>query len=415
MRSKGKYGFLLLIFVFLAFSTHLVWAKKGKSTRKKVPKLLPLKCRTIALENDQSAEFVSFLKKIQQLKSGVQRQVNVLVVGDSHMQCEDFGLGFRNYLSDSLGVPIAGRGFVFPYPLAKTSHRSDMVFKPTLGWSGCRFTKDYARCDWGISGWVAQFSGDSTRFSWTLGKDWFLPGDEISLFCPPHSAYAYRIQMFDSLENRQSLFYNPAASAYQGKVLQASRKLFFDLKQNQPQQAMVIQGFLIKPVRPGVIWGLSGTNGARIDHYLQNPDFQKHLKRIDPQLIMICLGTNDAFFSPFQPEKVKGFLTELLARIKSACPDAAVLLVGPPDHCMNRKKPNPRTALVNQIFSETAEELDFVFWNQQMAMGGPSAIFAWRQRSWAMGDLVHFSPEGYRKLSALLGRSVERSLSRLPR
>lgn len=415
MKGSNLWLWKLGMLIFLAFPGLPALAKKGKSARKKTPKILPLKWQTMPLQNDQSAEFVSFLRKIQQLKSGAQKHVNVLVVGDSHMQCEDFGLGLRNYLSDSLGIPIAGRGFVFPYPLARTSHRSDMVFKPTLGWTGCRFTKDNVRCDWGISGWVAQYGGDSTRFSWTLGKDWFLPGDEISLFCPPYRAYAYRIQMFDSLENRQTLFYNPAASAYQGKVLQASQKLFFDLKQNEPNQPMAIQGFLIKPSRSGLVWGLSGTNGARIDHYLQNPDFQKHLKLIDPQLIIVSLGTNDAFFSPFQPEKIKGFLTELLARIKSASPDAAVLLVGPPDHCMNRKKPNPRTAMINQIFAETAEELDFVFWNQQMAMGGPSAIFAWRQRNWAMADLVHFSPEGYRKLSALLGRSIGRSLSRIPR
>jgi lysophospholipase L1-like esterase len=367
---------------------------------KQKPKIIPI-------ENPESPEFQNFIKKINEIKKGKNEKARILILGDSHMQCEDFGAAFAGFLSDSLSIPMAGRGFAFPYPLARTSHRSDLWFGPNTGWHGCRFTKNGNQCDWGMAGWTAHLDKDSADFAWKMADRNFEEGDELLLFAPEHCAYTHRVIMFDSTGNQQILFYNQRKSAFHGKILKTSPKIFFQVERQEAGKEFVIQGFLIHPEKAGLVFGISGTNGARLDHYLQNPDFQKHLSEINPDLVVISLGTNDAFSHPFDKKEIRSFLTLLLARVKAASPNAAILLVGPPDHCLRKRKINPKTELVNEVFSQTADELDFIFWNQQKSMGGKGSIFYWRQQKWATTDLVHFTQPGYRKQAYLLFQALK--------
>jgi lysophospholipase L1-like esterase len=201
------------------------------------------------------------------------------------------------------------------------------------------------------------------------------------------------------------MVYNRKNAGFSAFLQENCREVGFSFKKNIPEAEFVLQGILRKPAKEGISFGISGTNGARLDHYLQNPDFQRHLKVINPALIIIALGTNDAFSGNFNPETTRQALQELLTRIKSAIPGVAILLVGPPDHCMRKRIVNPKTAKVNTVFSEVAETLDFVFWNQQKSMGGKGAVLAWRSKGLATKDLVHFTPDGYSLQARLLGRA----------
>jgi len=398
--------FLVLFGLFSTFHFQEVEGKKRKknySTRAK-PKPLPF----VDIENPNSPEFVGFLKKLKNLQKGKQDRARILIIGDSHMQCEDFGATIRNYLMDTLSIPYAGRGYAFPYPLAKTSQRSDMYFGPNVGWLGCRFTKVNNNCEWGMAGWTASFDKDSTTFAWRMGHSEFKQGDEILLFCPLKYSNAYRLQMYDSSSQTQTLLYNLKSEAFEGRVLKTTPKLFFNLKKINNESEFVHQGFLLKPQKFGFVCGISGTNGARLDHYLQNPDFQKHMIQINPDLVVICLGTNDVYGHDFNVQETRSFLHLLLSKIKSAAPTTAILLVGPPDHCISRKRINPKTEIINKIFSETADDLDFVFWNQQKAMGGKGSIFKWRRNKLATKDMVHFEPGGYKKQANLLGSAIKK-------
>jgi len=365
------------------------------------------------LENADSPEFFHFLKKIKALQTGSVGQSQILIIGDSHMQCEDFGSALRNYFIDSLAIPYAGRGFAFPYPLAKTSQRSDMYFGSGVGWHGCRFTKTDNDCEWGLAGWTAHFDRDSTTFAWRMGHSEFKQGDGIQIFCPANHAYSYRLTMFDSTWQVQNMYYNPKTVSFEGVVLKNTPKLFFRLNRTSSGGEFVHQGFLLKPRAKGLVCGISGTNGARLDHYLQNRDFQNHLSQIKPDLIVLCLGTNDVYTRDFTSAGSRAFLNLLLSKIKAAAPETAILLVGPPDHCVGRNKVNPRTEHINKIFSETADELDFVFWNQQKAMGGKGSVFQWRRQGLATKDMVHFEPGGYKKQANLLGKAIKSNFYKL--
>lgn len=405
----------VIFFFLLSFGLLIpVDAKKKKHRKihrnrnKTAIPIVKAKPRVVPIENPDSPEFQKFIEKLILVKAGKARQVNTFILGDSHMQCEDFGNALRSYFVDSMEVPYAGRGFVFPYQLAKTSQRGDMLFGPANGWSGCRFTKEGNACDWGLAGWTAHWNQtDSVRFKWKWLSSNFLAGDQVFIFSPERCAHAYQITMGDSLGHETMLFYDHQKQAFSGKVTFPGNKLTFTIRRISEASDFVIQGFLVQPQAAGLVSGISGTNGARLDHYLQNPDFQNHLRIINPDLLVICMGTNDAFSRDFSPEGTRSFLQLLLSKIKMAVPETAILLVGPPDHSKNRRTSNPNTQKINQIFSETADQLDFTFWNQQLAMGGNKSIFGWRRNKWATTDLVHFTPTGYQKQARLLGQAIK--------
>jgi lysophospholipase L1-like esterase len=398
---------IILFFLGFLLAVNSVEASKRKQKKKRkssVSKFRPVVSR---LENADSPEFRQLLNRWKDLKKGKKAgNTSVLILGDSHNQCEDFGIAFSRYLSDSLQIPSAGRSFVFPYPLARTSHRSDMVFGPGRDWHGCRFTKTENQCEWGLSGWTAHFNLDSTSFFWKISRGSFQKGDEFILLSPEKSAGQFQVWMKDSTGTKTEMLYNRKEVGYSAFLSGMSNEVEFILKKRFSEAEFVLQGIVRKPVDEGVSIGISGTNGARLDHYLQNPDFQRHLKVINPALIIIALGTNDAFSGNFNPETTRQALQELLTKIKSATPDAAIVLIGPPDHCVRKRIVNPKTAKVNAVFSEIAEALDFVFWNQQKSMGGKGAILAWRSKGLATKDLVHFTPDGYSLQARLFGRAL---------
>ena len=396
-------GFGVLVSFFSLFSVQESEARPRKSKKRIVKS--HFKPTGILFENSGSEEFSNFMLQLKELKKGKKQKPEILIIGDSHMQCEDFGSALTNYFKDSLEIPVAGRGFVFPYPLARTSHRSSMDFRPNKAWSGCRFTRESNQSDWGLAGWTAQCEQDSVWFDWKMNDRNFLQGDTVILFSPEKSFQDFEVFLEDSSGNKYSMSYQEQSSGYVVVLPKETKELRFHIVNLQGKNPFLLQGLVLRPGSNGLVVGMSGTNGARLDHYLQSPDFQRHLSVLKPSLVIISLGTNDAFSRNFSPDHTEEVLQQLLTRIKSSLPGVAILLAGPPDHCFRKGKVNPKTALVGQVFSKVAQQLDFSFWDQQKAMGGKGSIFAWRGKGLATKDMVHFTPAGYALQARLLGRS----------
>jgi lysophospholipase L1-like esterase len=260
---------------------------------------------------------------------------------------------------------------------------------------------------WGICGWQASSDADSLHFSWKVGDAHFREMDEIGILSPPECR-RHALFLKDSMfkmeipydENRNGFFIRLPANQSQ---------LHFSVSRSD-STAFHHQGFVRFPSKGGLSLGISGTNGARLDHYLLSRDFEENLRAIHPDLVVLALGTNDAFVSPFDKEKVRLHLGMLVARIRMALPEAAILLIGPPDHCNRRMKINANTLKINEIYAEMAEELELGFWNLQQAMGGEKSAFAWRRKKLITTDMVHFTVDGYQLQAKMLGKALHKAM-----
>jgi hypothetical protein len=69
----------------------------------------------------------------------------------------------------------------------------------------------------------------------------------------------------------------------------------------------------------------------------------------------------------------------------------------PPDTMLNEKSFPKSFAKVMSIQKQVAKSEKTLFWDWQLAMGGPHSIKDWRIRGLARPDLVHQTLQGYKE------------------
>jgi lysophospholipase L1-like esterase len=116
----------------------------------------------------------------------------------------------------------------------------------------------------------------------------------------------------------------------------------------------------------------------------------------------MTLGTNDAYGRNFHPEVFKKHYEELIALLRTAAPNAAILLTVPNDSYLFRKYPNSNTALTADVIRHLSQEQGVAMWDFYHVMGGFNSIVKWKHNNMAGKDLVHLTAEGYRMQGDLL-------------
>ncbi len=139
--------------------------------------------------------------------------------------------------------------------------------------------------------------------------------------------------------------------------------------------------------------------GTKYADYNELAELDKQLIREKPDLVIISLGTNDAFSGS---SRIKFYekVDHLVTKIKNLSPQAAILLTTPSDAL----KKNPVTGVymalpelqfVVDVIIKYANDHGLAYWNLYQIMGGPYSINNWFQRKMVAPDRVHFSAKGY--------------------
>lgn len=173
---------------------------------------------------------------------------------------------------------------------------------------------------------------------------------------------------------------------------------------------------------PGVTYANLGTIGATIDLLGRwDPAFVKaEMGWIRPSLIVVAFGTNEGFSDATDIEHYAALYAERVRLLHDAAPDAALLVIGPPDG--NREQhtgssdtavcgADPDTRIKSVLWAEpanlavvrdaerkVADAAGFYFWDWSEAMGGRCAMWRWVKDDPAAAapDHVHLFAPGYR-------------------
>ncbi|MCP4871751.1 MAG: hypothetical protein GY898_23840 [Proteobacteria bacterium] len=124
------------------------------------------------------------------------------------------------------------------------------------------------------------------------------------------------------------------------------------------------------------------------------------LQALDPDLVVLAYGTNEAANSKYTMEEYREELTAVLTRLREARPTTACILVGPSDRTKKyrgRWSTWSRTEPVAQVQREVAPQFGCAFWDWQQVSGGPGSMRAWQQIEprLASRDGIHFTKAGY--------------------
>jgi hypothetical protein len=166
-------------------------------------------------------------------------------------------------------------------------------------------------------------------------------------------------------------------------------------KTDSLQNRFELYGISLENDDPGFVYHSIGVNGASFPSFLRCNLFEKHLKALNPDLVIISLGTNDAYTKNFKPEVYMAHYEQMLDIITKTLPEAAILSTVANDSYLFRRYPNKNTELAAEVIYKVAKKYNCGVWDFYEVMGGFNSSKQWLKQNLMGRDLIHFNLEGY--------------------
>ena len=369
------------------------------------------------------------------LDSGVlDRPVTILQLGDSHTAGDRFSGRLRERFQDRFGG--SGRGMLppgapFPY------------FRPTLvsvsqtgGWE---IASSFPSPDGGL------FSLSGFRI--TSGD----PADVVRVDSDEAEGFDYvGVGLVRRPQGGRLIVEVDGREIHRvstdGPVVQAAR---LDLPVDPGSRNLAIRplgdgpvsllSLIVQRSQPGIVYDSQGVVGAAVDIIAdwEPVTVQWEIEARDPALIILAYGTNEGFHDDLEQAAYAADFAAQLAYLERAAPDAAILVVGPPDAnrlpraCDGERNdpaafacaplsaaeiggyddlfgtgaagdacrwhPPPNLEVVRQVQRDITRARGHAFWDWSTVMNGACGVHEWAAADppLAFPDHVHLKPEGY--------------------
>jgi lysophospholipase L1-like esterase len=334
----------------------------------------------------------SFIKKFKNLNSLDAEHINIVHIGDSHLQAgfltEQIKQElFNYYCSDSVVSP----GFIFPYTIAQTNNPFFYQVDYSGEWTWSKNVDSEKTSQLGLSGITVKTTDSLATFS-------------IKINHKNDSSFSkrYGFNTIKLLHNNN----HPTSLKINGqKIAWGDHKTFFNLNEiidsvhfevanSDSTQYFELYGIILENSLAKINYHSIGVNGATTQSYLKCDYFSKHIQEINPDAIIISLGTNEAFDEEFRSLEHEYILKDLILLLKDSAPNSTIILTSPNDHIKNGM-PNKKVAVVRKNIIKVAKEFNLAFWDFYTIMGGKESIEDWYKMNLTGEDKLHFKKKGY--------------------
>ncbi len=348
-----------------------------------------------------------FYERLSELKNEKNSVVSILHIGDSHVQA-DFCTGItRELLQQQFGN--AGLGLSFPGRAARTNE-SPLIYSSTKGeWDIQKITFSQNTLPIGIGGISLKTnnSGSSLRIKMVSPEYSF---NRLTLFFQK-DFNSYNLLVKDSIGQPLAIAgaFTEEANANTSKLIlpYPVKQIQFETAQSLPaQKHFTFYGVSLENSNPGIRYHIVGINGARYRHFLSSPELLQQTKALDPSLIIISLGTNEASDHPHIDPKLRTQINSLVNELKRINPTAVVLLTTPADFFKKRTRRNPGAQTIKNKIIEAANNNHLPYWNLYEIGGGNHSADRWKKSALLQSDGIHFTKEGYALQGKLLYEAI---------
>lgn len=326
----------------------------------------------------------------------------VAYIGDSHVQA-DFGTGtLREMLAAECGS--AGRGLIIPFRLAGTNEPCDYRIQTEAPLLSARLLKQPWPVDMPYTGIGVGCQEAMVDFNITSNDPFCRITPVFEGEAPvigavfPDSA----IVPATFILSANTIVLDTAATHVRLKLCNADRT--------------VLGGFILENGTGGSMLHAIGNNGATASSYNGVPNFAAGVAGLHPDLIVVALGTNEAFGSLLQ---VGDNLDVLVKALRHHNPKAQILLTTPTE-CMrrtyirgkNRRRRrsapvvNTKVAQVRKIILDYAKANNIAVYDTYAVAGGSGAAQKMQKAHVLGSDGVHFTAGGYKLRGQLLAKAL---------
>ncbi len=385
---------------FLFAISYSITAQTLDSTAYKQYKFIDKKINKI--END-STSLRLFYEKLYALQISKKGRINIAHIGDSHIQADHFSGTIRQKLQLKFGN--AGRGLIFPYRVAKSNEPFTYKTTSNSNWEAKRNVFYQTPLPIGVSGFTIETADSCSEINLTV-KD--QPGlgysfTDFTLF-QEKDINNYDITVCDELNCEKGTFKSTDKS-----ITSFVSEIKFDKPMRQiilrnqvtdtlNQKTTRIYGMLLENDSSGILYNMIGVNGAEYKHYKMSKYFTEQLSYLNSDLVIVSLGTNEAFFPNFDKALFYTNIDTLITSIKTANPKASVLLTTPADSYRRVRKgrvKNPDMKLARLTIINYCLQHNMPYWDLYEIMGGYGSMAKWFTAKLAAKDRVHFNAKGY--------------------
>lgn len=403
---------------------------------------------------------LTFYEKMYQLEQSKSGKINIVHIGDSHIQADLFTAKIRTQFQKVFGN--GGFGFTFPYSVAKTNNSAPIRYSASGNFQSFRNLYADENRPVGLSGFSMEANSDDFAIQLNV-KDAQFNFTKIKVITPQN------VNLFDVSVSHKNIVverkvpkkithkvkpgevlggiadkYNVSLKALKkanglksdmirdGKVLTIPSKatqsktstkteyipielqpsLFSNdyysetpldkiaIVPNQEIDYFALNGLVLENNNSGVIYHSIGVNGAKTSDYNKFRLFNEQLPVLNPDLVIISLGTNESFDKQ-SGEQYFANLNQMIQGIKDKNPQACVLVMTPPPSVLHRKYKNTFIEKYAEFIEENANVKNYAVWDLLQVFGGNKSIKRNASKGYMARDKVHYSKAGYEKQGEL--------------
>lgn len=338
----------------------------------------------------------------------------IVNIGDSHLQADIATGRAREILQGLRGD--AGRGLISPHRIAGTNEARDYKFTVEGRVNTSRLLRTPWATDMGLSG--VAFSPARADFSINIERPEDAPFHSLRLL---HSGKisVKSVEWDGRKQDFDADYQDDCTDIFLPRALSS---LTLNIHANSPASFF---GVVLSNDTPGLYFHTIGNNGATYSTYSAIPRFASDLAILEPDLIILSLGTNEAF-GQLSDSDFYYQIDCLVSDIRSANPDAAILLTTPME-CQRaarkkrgrRRRRTPAVYSVNancsrlrDVILEYGRDKSIPTFDWYAAAGGDGASAEWLDNQLLSSDRVHLTRTGYLVMGNMLAETLTNSLSR---
>lgn len=398
-----------------------------------------------------------FMEKLKALDSLKDRKINIVHIGDSHIQADVMTDALRQNFQARFGN--AGLGFVFPHSLAQTNGSSHLRFASNSTWDSHRNVFPNNGSPVGLSGIALHTTQNNFAIELAIRTENYhfndlkiitpdnqlffdaakatqtivlrstpktithkiKNGETLSGIAQRYKTTVTQIKQSNGLRNNniragaslkiptkemepqkieqtafEKLNIEPVVSDYyyHYQNLESTDKIY--LIPNNQYDNFALNGIVLENNQSGVLYHSIGVNGAKFSDYNKYQLFFEQINALEPDLIVISLGTNEAFDKLCNDcfyNQIEAFL--LMLRKQNS--EVAILFTTPPPALFHRKQPNTFCEALSEVIISNSLKDKYSVWDLYREMGGNQSMQQLINQGIIARDRVHYSSGGYKK------------------
>lgn len=336
---------------------------------------------------------------------------SVVYLGDSHVQADFGGAVLRSRLAKE--ASSAGRGLIIPFKLAGTNQPADYTIRLTSPYLSSKLLKMPWSVEMPFTGIGVQPQTSRALFEIAADEPFGLVRLHLRGELP-------QVASARDLELNRSIDFEYTDSTI--ILSRPTHRLGIEFEQTDKT---VFGGFELLNGNGGILTHSIGNNGATYSSYASIDRFGSQIVSLGADLVVIALGTNEAFGS-ISEETLENDIDNLIEAIRRHKPDVKFLLVSPVEcfrRTYRRRKGrrrvvgtavNTKVARMRGVIMRYARENGIPFYDTYSVAGGAGAAAKMKSAKVLGSDGVHFTAGGYRLWGALLADAIIEELENEP-